>query len=87
MQVIPFVFWRIKRYVFGNKVECAASLFGAIGSLVLSLNGEGAKYAWIIFLVSNSLFVAMALRKRLLGFLVLQGYFSITSVVGIANYF
>lgn len=74
-------------YVRRNKMECLASFFGAVGSMLLSFNGEHAKFAWIIFFVSNSMFVGMAIRKRLFGFLALQTYFTITAVIGIVNYF
>lgn len=74
-------------YVRRNKMECAASLFGAMGSMLLSFNGEHAKFAWVIFFVSNAMFVGVAFRKRLFGFLVLQTYFTITAVNGIINYF
>ena len=43
-------------YVRRNKMECVASFFSAMGSMLLSFNGEHAKYAWIIFLVSNAMF-------------------------------
>lgn len=33
------------------------------------------------------MFVGMAIRKRLFGFLVLQTYFTITAVIGVVNYF
>src|SRR3989344_7349088 len=74
-------------YVRRNKMECVASFFSAMGSMLLSFNGEHAKYAWIIFFVSNAMFVGMAIRKRLFGFLVLQTYFTITAVIGVVNYF
>lgn len=74
-------------YVRRNKMECLASFFSAMGSMLLSFNGEHAKYAWIIFLVSNSMFVGMAIRKRLFGFLALQTYLTITAVIGVVNYF
>lgn len=74
-------------YVRRNKMECVASFFSATGSMLLSFNGEHAKYAWIFFFVSNAMFVGMAIRKRLFGFLVLQTYFTITAVIGVVNYF
>jgi hypothetical protein len=74
-------------YVRRNKMEGVASFFGAVGSMLLSFNGEHAKFAWIIFFVSNAMFVGMAFRKRLYGSLVLQSYFTVTAVNGIINYF
>ncbi len=74
-------------YVRRNKTECVASLFSAVGSMLLSFNGENAKFAWVLFFMSNAMFVGMALPKRLFGFLALQAYFTIAAVIGMFNYF
>lgn len=74
-------------YVRRKKTECVASFFSAVGSMLLSFNGEHAKFAWVLFFVSNAMFVGMAFRKRLFGFLALQAYFTATAVIGLVNYF
>ncbi len=74
-------------YIKKNPLECAACVFGAIGSLILSMNGSYSKFGFCAFFFFFLLFASMAVRKRLFGLLVLQAYFSFTSIVGIVNYF
>ena len=78
---------RVFQYARTNKIECVASVLGATGAILLSVNGDFSKFAWVLYLFSNLLFVIMGLRKRMFGFLGLQAYFSITSLIGIINYF
>lgn len=74
-------------YLVRNPIECIGCGLGAIGSLLLSLNSDLSRYGWLAFLASNLLFAAMANKERLFGFLGLQAYFAITSIVGILRYF
>ncbi|NNM65092.1 MAG: hypothetical protein HKL99_10840 [Burkholderiales bacterium] len=68
-------------------VEWLGAVFGAAGALVLSWDASWSKWGWAGFLVSNMFLIALGIRKRLWGFLLMQIVFLYTSINGIAHYF
>lgn len=68
-------------------LECLGALAGGVGALLLSQNSIHSKWGWVGFLLSNMFFLAMSYRKKLYGLLLVQAYFSYTSLNGIFHYF
>lgn len=64
-------------------LEWAGSLTGLIGAALLALNMRISRWGWVLFLLSNALFIAFALKSGLNGLLLMQSGFTVTSLLGI----
>lgn len=62
--------------------ELFGSLFGLIGAFLIAI---GMPIGFYSFLVSNLFFINMGIQKKMRPFLVLQGAFTLTSLLGIYN--
>lgn len=60
---------------------------GLLGAFLVSLRSPISDWGFIAFLCSNLLLIAFFIRRRLLGMIVLQLGFCITSIMGIWNGF
>ena len=79
--------YEVLSYCKKEPAECLGALFGAIGAMMLSQNQDYSKYGWLAFLVSNMMLIHVAKTKKMYGLLMVQLYFSYTSLNGIINYF
>lgn len=68
-------------------IEWAGSLTGLLGAWLLAINDpHWSGYGFVVFLVSNLFWIALGIRKRLYGLLVMQVGFTGSSLVGIARW-
>jgi len=68
-------------------MQVLGTVFGLAGALLVSQNSANSKWGWVAFLASNVFLIAMATRKKLWVFCMLQLGFSYTSINGILNFF
>ncbi|KMW47662.1 hypothetical protein PQH03_29045 [Ralstonia insidiosa] len=64
---------------------CGAGL-GVLGAEVLAQKSAYSAYGWVIWLVSNVLWIVFALKKRAFGLLAMQLVFTVTSLQGAVNW-
>lgn len=64
-------------------VACVLSMGGA---QLLSSMHSGAAWGWVLYLCANAVFLVWGLRRRLMPFVLMQIYFSYTSINGIVNH-
>ncbi len=68
-------------------IEWSGAFLGIAGALALSWNASWSKWGWVGFLASNLFLIALAIHKRMWGFLMMQLVFTYTSINGIVHYF
>ncbi|MHB0927748.1 MAG: hypothetical protein ACYC3W_02335 [Candidatus Nanopelagicales bacterium] len=68
-------------------IEWIGAFLGMAGALALSWNVSWSKWGWVGFLASNLFLIALAIHKRMWGFLMMQLVFTYTSINGIVHYF
>lgn len=68
-------------------VEWIACAFGLAGALLLAINGRYARYGWVLFIASNAGWIAYGYMTGAMGLVVQQIGFSITSALGIYQWF
>ena len=68
-------------------IEWIGAFLGMAGALALSWNVPWSKWGWVGFLASNLFLIALAIYKRMWGFLMMQLVFTYTSINGIVHYF
>jgi len=68
-------------------IEWIGAFLGMAGALALSWNVPWSKWGWVGFLASNLFLIALAIRKRMWGFLMMQLVYTYTSINGIVHYF
>lgn len=78
---------RLVTYLRREPYECLGALSGGIGAWLISENNLFSKWGWVLFLISNVMFLTMGFRKRLYGLMAAQSYFTYTSLNGIFHYF
>ncbi|RMG37535.1 MAG: hypothetical protein D6720_03030 [Gammaproteobacteria bacterium] len=68
-------------------IEWAGSLTGLLGAWLLAINDlQWSGYGFVAFLVSNGFWIALGIRKRLFGLLLMQVGFTGSSLMGIARW-
>ncbi|HDR9103598.1 TPA: hypothetical protein QDB04_000318 [Burkholderia vietnamiensis] len=68
-------------------VEWAGAILGLLGSLLLALKLDISGWGFAAFLVSNLFWLAYGIKNRAWGLVTMQLGYSITSVMGIYNWF
>lgn len=62
--------------------EWGGTLFGVLGALLLAVNSRFSGWGFLLFLISNGLWISFAVMRELNGMLVMQLVFTGTSLVG-----
>lgn len=70
-----------------NKIEWLGCLTGLCGSILLAIHNDLSKWGFAAFLVSNLLWIFFGISKKLYPLVVMQLGFTITSVIGISQWF
>ena len=60
---------------------------GMLGALLLALNNSYSKYGYVTYTVSNIAWVWFAVRTGVAGLLVMQGFFFVTTMLGLWKWF
>ena len=68
-------------------LEWGGCASGVLGSLLLALNNRYSGYGFVLFLASNLFWAAFALTNGTHGLLTQQAFFTLTSLVGIKQWF
>jgi len=68
-------------------IEWAGSLFGIAGALMLALNNRYSGWGFILFLISNVFWVVYGIENGIVSLLVMQAFFTATSLLGIKRWF
>jgi hypothetical protein len=68
-----------------SSVEYLASALGVIGAAWLALGLPHPLIAWVVWLVSNILFIAWAWKCRARGILTMNAVYLTTSIIGVAR--
>jgi len=71
---------------FRTIVEWSGCATGLLGAALLSVHTAFSGYGWILFLLSNCFMGAYGVLIRSKGLIILQAGFTVTSVIGIANW-
>ena len=82
----PFIFaegltWRATRLI-----EYAASALGVLGAAWLAIGLPYPLIAWLVWIVSNVLFIGWAYRRDARGVMVMNSIYLVTSIVGASRY-
>lgn len=64
-------------------IEYLGSIAGILGAGLLALNNDYSGYGFISFMLSNICFIIIGFKCKLYGLLVMQVFFTLTSIVGI----
>lgn len=67
-------------------IEWGGALLGVAGSEVLARNASYSRYGWIIWIASNILWIAFALKRRAFGLLAMQIFYMGISIQGAVNW-
>lgn len=67
-------------------LEYGGSALGMAGSLWMSLGTASSSFAWWVWLFSNVLLVAWAVRVRAGGIVAMQSFYLVTSIIGILRH-
>lgn len=70
-----------------NVLQWFGCAFGVTGSLVLASRTTRSGWGFILFLISNVFWIAYGIEIGARGLLVMQVFFSITSLIGIYRWF
>lgn len=68
-------------------IEWIACALGLTGALLLAINGRYARYGWLFFIASNVGWIAYGYMTGAIGLIVQQIGFSVTSALGIYQWF
>ncbi|MBU9200403.1 hypothetical protein KTD31_03420 [Burkholderia multivorans] len=68
-------------------VEWTGAILGLLGSLLLALKLDVSGWGFIAFLVSNLFWLAYGFKNRAWGLVTMQLGYSVTSLMGIYNWF
>jgi hypothetical protein len=64
-------------------LEWSGAVVGVIGATLLAAQSPVSKYGWAFFFAANLLLIAWAIRIDAFGLLVQQGFFTLTSLLGL----
>lgn len=70
-----------------DKVEWAGSLLAIVGAILIALNMHLEIFAFLVYLVSNTLLIIFAVRKKHHGILIMTLCFVIINIIGIVRWF
>jgi hypothetical protein len=70
-----------------DSIEWSACLAGLLGAGLLALNNSYSRWGFVAFMASNLLWIIYGLENKAYGLVVMQLGFTITSTVGIINWF
>lgn len=74
--------------IMDSSIEWAACLAGLLGAGLLAMNDSNiSRWGFVAFLVSNLLWIIYGLDHKAYSLIVMQVGFTITSTVGIINWF
>lgn len=74
-------------YCKKEPLECLGALLGGLGAFLLSQNQNYSRFGWVAFLLSNLCLIRVARQKNMHGLLLVQMYFTFTSLNGLSHYF
>ncbi|CAB3754729.1 nicotinamide mononucleotide transporter [Paraburkholderia humisilvae] len=83
---------RIKRSIAALKarplllVEWGAAISGVVGSEVLAQKTDYSPYGWLIWILSNVLWIMFSIKRRTYGLLAMQVFYTGISIQGAMNW-
>jgi hypothetical protein len=67
-------------------VEWGAAILGVLGSEVLAQKASYSAWGWVIWILSNVLWIAFAIKRRAFGLLAMQIFYMGISIQGALNW-
>ena len=77
----------MSQVVFFGILEWFSAFTAVIGSLLLALNNQYSRYGWIAFFMSNTTMIVFSFNMDLMGILLMNVVFMITTLLGINRWF
>jgi len=77
----------MKKYLTFNNLKWLASIVGFIGAMTIALNSEYSKYAFMIFIISSTIWMYVGYRVKDWSLVFLNFGFFIVDLVGIYRWF
>ena len=68
-------------------VEWSGAGFGLLGAYLLAMNNDASKYGFVLYAMSNGCWLYYAVRTQTWSLFVMQVGFSVTSIIGIHQWF
>jgi nicotinamide riboside transporter PnuC len=78
---------KITNLTFNKKIEVIGSILGVCGGVLIASNLDISRWAFVIFLVSTTMFIILGYRKGMLPFLLMQCFFLMIDFLGIYRWF
>ena len=70
-----------------DALQWAGCVTGVLGAALLALNTKNSGWGFVLFLISNSFWIAFGMQTNAPGLITTQVIFSLTSVFGIYRWF
>ncbi|MBN3776308.1 hypothetical protein G3O06_01860 [Burkholderia sp. Ac-20345] len=67
-------------------VEWGAAISGVVGSEVLAQKTDYSPYGWLIWILSNVLWITFAIKRRAFGLLAMQVFYTVICIQGAMNW-